>query len=117
MNEIHLSSSEESITASYRHEGFGLSIASADRIFSATVLEGWYISRVMVRENHRRKGIGSKMLNSIIEEIKTRGEKCNIVVFPGGYGEDIKDQINFYEKNGFVESTEKQGMYVYSLTI
>lgn len=110
--EFHLSSGEESISSSYRKdEEFGISIASADRIFDGR----WYVSRVMVRENHRGKGVGSKLLNMMIEEIKSRPDKGDIIVTPGGYDGDTKRQFDFYKKNGFVE-TDKPEMLIYVLT-
>lgn len=107
---IHITSSEESISASYQNEEFGLSVASADKIFDGT----WYVSRVMVNLKHRGKKIGSLMLNKIIDEIKSRPDKGNIVVFPGGYSEDLEKQMNFYKKNGFVDG-DKPGMLIYNI--
>lgn len=107
---IFLNSTNESISASYKNEQFGLSVASADKIGE----NQWYISRVMVIEKHRGRGIGSLLLNKIITEIKTKESIGEIVVFPGGYDTNPEEQMNFYIKNGFVKG-EKEGSLKYVL--
>ena len=86
--------------------GFGLSVASADKIGDI-----WHISRVNVHRAVRGQGLGSKMLQRIIHEVKLHEVKCNIIVHPGGYNEDPERQFAFYKKNGFVE--RERGEYIY----
>jgi len=96
-----------SISASYQHDAVGLSVASVD-----LVLDLWYVSRVMVREKYRGTGIGTKMLKSLIVEIKSRPDKGNIIVFPGGYDGDTEKQNAFYKKNGFIDG-DVSGKLIY----
>jgi len=61
----------------------------------------WFINRVLVNpQSDRGKGIGSKLLQVLIKEIKKQNNK-KIIVTPGGYINNTKQQINFYVKNGF----------------
>ncbi len=91
----------------YHQNGHNISVASIDRIEP----NKWWISRVNVKEIDRNKGIGSAMLKMAIEAVLEQ-EEVEIVVAPGGYNEDYNKQINFYKKNGFVE-TEENGLLVY----
>ena len=118
-----LSKGEESITATLITDGvFGLSMASVDKINynpfgnEHSIMEYcWYVSRVIVKEDQRGKGIGSKLLNMLIDEIKSRPGTGPIIVTPGGYNADAKKQMNFYKKNGFVKVKDNTGMLIYVL--
>jgi len=61
----------------------------------------WYINRIIVNpKTERGKGIGSRLLQKLIEEvIIQKGNK--IIVTPGGYDMNREKQFNFYFKNGF----------------
>lgn len=72
------------------------SVANVDEIKPGE----WHISRVMVVEKFRGQGLGSKLLNIIIEKCRENGAK-SIKVTPGGYGADSKRQQNFYKRVGF----------------
>ena len=110
---FHLSESNESISASYVKDG-RLSIASADFLVDAEQLgTKWYVSRVNVTDIHRGNGIGSMLLKMLIESIKMSKNKHDIVVCPGGYENDQDRQINFYKKNGFVE-TKTKGLLIFN---
>lgn len=60
----------------------------------------WWINRVIVEPvSARGQGVGSKLLQRLIEEVrKYRGD---LRVAPGGYTGGIDRQKNFYAKNGF----------------
>lgn len=75
-------------------------IISADLIKPKEYL--WWINRAIINKPALRNlGIGSTLLKSLLEEI-TKKDGKKIVVMPGGYGEDIEKQYNFYKKNGFI---------------
>jgi hypothetical protein len=97
MEAIHVSKTPTSVSASFVTDG-KLSVASID------FLEGgrWWISRVNVQGAERGKGIGSQLLQKAIEEVLSF-DPTEIIVAPGGYGEEPERQINFYKKNGFVK--------------
>lgn len=107
VKKFYISSESDSISASCIVAGkYGISVASIDRIVTKTGDEleqvYWYVSRVNVKEGLRNDGIGSRLLQMIIEKIKSRPDKATIIVYPGGYNEDREGQFNFYKKNGFV---------------
>lgn len=77
--------------------GFESSTASADCIEEHV----WYINRVFVNAKFRRKGIGTKMVEKLKEEIKGRDPKAMLIVTPGGYDIPLKSQIAFYNSIGF----------------
>ena len=78
-----------------------ISIAQADNLFDGR----WWIGRVNV-QSEKNKGTGTKLLKRLIEEILKQGN-FDIIVAPGGYSDKKEQQINFYKKNGFVETEEK----------
>ncbi len=66
----------------------------------------WWVSRVLVQPSTMTgKGIGGKLLDLVIEEIKKQGGGT-VVVCPGGYENNYKKQSNFYRKHGFVGDQE-----------
>lgn len=69
----------------------------------------WWVSRVLVYHKTRGKGLGSRLLQRLVEEVRGYGAKA-VVVAPGGYGANHNKQIRFYEKNGFKEM-DKDGLY------
>lgn len=95
---INLVSSETHVSVywieNFSHNG----CVESDRIDN----ENWWISRALVKPtNYRSKGIGSKLLKILIDEIKKKNSKY-ILVTPGGYEDETEKQFRFYEKNGFV---------------
>lgn len=77
----------------------------------------WWISRVLVPEKiGRSKGLGSRLLQVMIERCRRQESELRIVVAPGGYTADNARQIAFYERNGFVKGNSGifQGLYVYN---
>ena len=69
--------------------------------------EYWWLSRALVNPPEARNiGLGSKMLQLLIQEIKLQPFIRKIIVEPGGYDNNTKQQRNFYYKNGFKDSTE-----------
>lgn len=74
--------------------------------------DSWYISRVLVAQSFRGKGIGSKVLQILLNEIKKAGGK-KVIVTPGGYDNNKEQQFNFYLKNGFTHSIESKDVLVY----
>jgi N-acetylglutamate synthase-like GNAT family acetyltransferase len=108
-----VSKSSESITAYWvggeiKERG----TASAD---ATSKPEQWSVSRVLIEPpESRNKGIGGKLLEMLKQEVKDIGIK-ELIVCPGGYDADQVKQINFYEKHGFVKSTEDSELLVCTL--
>lgn len=69
----------------------------------------WWINRILVPEADRGQGLGSRLLQRLLTELKSKGAKA-VIVAPGGYGSDPEDQFNFYRKNGF-RQVDKDGLY------
>jgi tRNA(Met) C34 N-acetyltransferase TmcA len=78
---------------------------------SANLIDGqgtWWISRVIVEpESECGKGYGSELLRLLIENVRKQDCKL-LLVCPGGYDSNRKQQFNFYKKNGFVMPTSKE---------
>jgi glucosamine-phosphate N-acetyltransferase len=55
------------------------------------------IEEVIVSKNHRNKKLGSKLLEVLVEKAKEEG--CYKVILSCS-----RDNVNFYERNGFYES-------------
>lgn len=71
---------------------------------SATELEPgvWYLNRMLVQpESARGQGLGTQLLNRLLESISSKPEFQHILVEPGGYGVDPERQLRFYTKYGF----------------
>jgi ribosomal protein S18 acetylase RimI-like enzyme len=65
----------------------------------------WWIARALITPaSERGKGYGSELLQKLISTIKQNPKlDCKfLLVTPGGYEENTKQQFNFYKKNGFV---------------
>jgi hypothetical protein len=61
----------------------------------------WWISRALVNPPKARSlGLGSKLIQKLLDELKSSPIK-RIEVAPGGYESKTKKQFNFYIKNGF----------------
>ncbi len=69
----------------------------------------WWINHILVPEADHGKGIGSRLLQRMLVELRSKGVKA-VIVAPGGYNSNPKDQFNFYRKNGFRQVTE-EGLY------
>jgi len=70
----------------------------------------WWMSRVYVPDRLRGRGVGSKIVGTLIGHVKTLDKRIGrIVVAPGGYGSDPVRLVNFYEKLGF--KMIKEGLY------
>lgn len=67
----------------------------------------------MIVEPFRGQGLGSKLLNAVIEECRERGAK-SIQVTPGGYGSDPKLLERFYVKAGF-KPTSQPGLLIFNM--
>lgn len=62
----------------------------------------WWVDRVFVYPSLRRKGLGRKLVNEMLELIRARGGG-RVVVCPGGYNMKYAEQRAFYEACGFCE--------------
>ena len=65
--------------------------------------------RVMVDDNYTGKGIGRFLIESIINEVKSKNQKGMIIT-----GDDFNTKaMNLYKSLGFVKIGEKQFPYAY----
>lgn len=62
----------------------------------------WWIDRVWICPDWRRKGLGRFLVLELLAMVKARGGK-RIIVAPGGYNMRYRDQRAFYESCGFAE--------------
>jgi GNAT superfamily N-acetyltransferase len=69
----------------------------------------WWIARCLVREEFRKKQIGSELLTKLKEQVGNDW----IVVVPGGYGADPVLQKRFYTNNGFEANDKEPGLLVW----
>jgi hypothetical protein len=74
----------------------------------------WLISRVLVPEEMRGKGLGGHMLELLKWHVRLQGV-YPLVVAPGGYGSDEKRQRRFYSERGFTYEN-KQDWFVCDLS-
>jgi len=82
---------------------------------SANVIvnDEWWIARAIVKpETLRGKGLGSKMLSLLKDEVIKQGCK-KLFVCPGGYEENKEKQFNFYIKNGFEKDKNDDGQLIW----
>jgi hypothetical protein len=105
--DIRVNSSEFSVSVMTVNNG-KVSIASADNLLDGR----WWISRVNVQGVEKGKGVGSILLQRLLQEVLKLGQ-TKIIVSPGGYYEDKDRQFNFYKKNGFIESEESSELLIY----
>ena len=91
-----------------RHEGeLKSSLAEADEFEPGH----WWIARVFIQVSHRGQGLGSKLLQTLIESCAEQGARF-IEVSPGGYDADPVRQRAFYAQNGFQPDPERPGLMV-----
>lgn len=81
---------------------FPIATAGMDLMMGEDGKEYWWLARVVVKKEHRMKGLGRKLL----DELKKKAKKVKIVVCPGGYDITQEEQFAFYRKMGFVETEE-----------
>lgn len=106
---IFVNSKSDGVSITYRSAvNIRSSVASIDRVED----HDWWVSRVLVNEP-RGQGLGSLLLKKALSEVFKHDPEARITVEPGGYGQNIKQQKNFYRKNGFVDVTEHPDLLVY----
>lgn len=103
----HVTADRYHVCASHRGGGIKLSLVEADSIDGVA----WDIARAKVADALQGKGIGSKLLQYVIQTIKTKPEAERIQVCPGGYSDRLEDQCHFYEKNGFACVNADEHLY------
>lgn len=94
---VQVQSFDEVVTASIILKGEMIATADMDLMGNK-----WWLSRLFVKENFRRRGLGRKLLASL----KRNSRGILIEVMPGGYNMDKADQIRFYERCGFKKFDE-----------
>ena len=83
----------------------------------ATFVDGvWYVNRVLVQPQELRgRGIGTRLLQTLIRELREKAGAEVLVVDPGGYDGDTDRQRRFYKKSGFVPDHKINGRMILSL--
>lgn len=62
----------------------------------------WYLNRVLVQpESGRGCGLGTQLLQTLVNELSVRPGFKRLLVEPGGYGVDPARQRRFYTNFGF----------------
>jgi len=93
---------------------FPIAVAEMDLVGSLfDSIEGhhWWISRVLVQPNHRRKGIGKEIVSKLI----SHHNNYPLIVCPGGYNSPHEEQVLFYKSCGFVELSSNNDVLVYRI--
>ena len=110
---VHSSSSYISITDTTAGQAASASVYRRPAIAESSqwpLEEGvWWINRILVPEENRGQGLGSRLLQRLLSELKDKNAKA-VIVAPGGYGSKPEDQFNFYRKNGF-QQVHSDGLY------
>lgn len=97
-NGIKLLASPGSISVIMVHdEQIRHSIASADEVRPGV----WWVSRVLVQEGYRGKGIGKELVARLLALCAVQRAE-EVQVSPGGYDNDTERQRGFYAACGFV---------------
>ena len=69
--------------------------------------EYFYLSMVVIKEEYRGTGIGSYMIKSCIDELKSTTNKCHIV----GLTTQLPENVIFYSRLGFQTLNEGEVRY------
>lgn len=72
----------------------------------------WFVNRVFIHPEHRRKGIGKILVTKMLEEA-TRQGCTKMVLTPGGYGFPYEAQRDFYVSCGFRVINDDDGLLEY----
>ena len=106
----HVVSTPQFVSVTMRVEGSVLSAGVAE---ASWVQDGeWFVNRVFIRPEHRRKGIGKTLVTRMLEEATKQG--CTkMVLTPGGYGFPYEAQRNFYVACGFRVINDEDGLLEY----
>lgn len=86
-------------------------IGGADMSFTGEVIVGipaWWLSRLNVKKEYRRKGIGKSLINILVEHALG----YPIIVAPGGYDTPVKEKKSFYASVGFVKLKGLKGILI-----
>jgi GNAT superfamily N-acetyltransferase len=83
--------------------------ASADQVYAGR----WWISRCLVDEAHRGRGLGGYLVNLLKEEARRQPGFVRIEVAPGGYNSNPKRVKAFYVRCGFVPEVDNEGLFIW----
>lgn len=72
----------------------------------------WFVNRVFIRPEHRRKGIGKVLVTRMLEEA-TRQGCTKMILTPGGYDLTYEQQRDFYVACGFRVINDEDGLLEY----
>lgn len=88
---------------------FGLGVISVDNL----VVDGrWWVARLLIRREHRNRGLGGYLVDRLLREMKTIPGVNVLECAPGGYDSDPDRLVAFYQRHGFRPSA-KPGLLVW----
>ena len=100
MDELHISTTDDYLSVFLMTERNEFLRASMQ--VSHVSNGDWYFNRALVKNDEDRgKGLGTRMLARLKEELKKKPNFKRLIVEPGGYGSEPKRQRGFYLKRGF----------------
>lgn len=97
---------DRNVSATWQLRGMLIGVMNADNMDFAKEGRWWFARAVINKPEHRGQGIGSRMLSMLKYELLKQPSFKELLVSPGGYGEEEARQQRFYVKNGFVEIKE-----------
>lgn len=72
----------------------------------------WYLNRALVQPAEvRGRGLGTQLLNLLLDNLRQDPNFVQLTVEPGGYDEDPVRQARFYTKNGFKKDPSEYNTY------
>ena len=74
--------------------------AIADLVRPGELTRAWTITRINVPEEHRRQGVGQRLLAMILQDADAEGAELWLEPSPSG-GPDYDDLVAWYVRNGF----------------
>lgn len=92
----------------------GLLPARGD-VSASTAMAGdgrWLLNRALVQPpEYRGRGLGTRLLLTLLAEISKRADFKQLIVEPGGYNMPVRRQRRFYTKQGFKLIPGHPGVY------
>src|SRR5579863_2555222 len=80
-------------------------VSIAGYVLFSGVLPNCRVQQVVVKSEHRRKRLGSALLNSLVSHLEKRG----YMGISAAIADDLSTAQRFYEVNGFLERRAKPG--------
>lgn len=109
---VHVAESGQAVVASGRFgEGFHPELIRGD--VSATEFEPgvWWVNRAIIQpESARGQGLGTQLLQLLLERLAEKATFKELLVQPGGYNLPVRRQRQFYKQVGFKSMRKLPGV-------